>query len=43
MRFTYNSDVAALADKKDKERRAKANEKGEIWTYGNGWAMVVKL
>ena len=39
----YNPDVAVRHYKKDKERKAKANEKGEIWTFGDGWAMVVKL
>jgi hypothetical protein len=40
---TYNSDVAERHYKADKERRAKANEKGEIWTYRDRCAMVVKL
>lgn len=41
--MTYNSSVAERYYKFDRERRAKANEKGEIWTYGDGWAMKVKL
>jgi hypothetical protein len=43
MRWTYNSEVVEQNYKSDRERRAKANEKGEIWTCGDGWAMVVKL
>lgn len=43
MKWAYNSEVAALHYKKDKERRGEANKKGEIWTYGDNWAMVVKL
>lgn len=41
--MAYNPDVAAMHYKKDKERRTKADEDGEIWTYGDSWAMVVKL
>ena len=40
---TYNPDVAKMHFRKDRELRAKANEKGEVWTYGDGWAMVVQL
>ena len=40
---TYNPDVHEMHFRKDQELRAKANEKGEIWTYGDGWAMVVQL
>jgi len=40
---TYNPEVAERHYRLDKERRAKANERGEIWTYGDGWAMVTKL
>lgn len=41
--ITFNPEVAERHYKADKERRAKANRKGEIWTYGDNWAMVVKL
>jgi hypothetical protein len=39
----YNSEVAERYYKADKERRAKANKKGEIWTYRDRCAMAVKL
>jgi len=39
----YNPDLAKKHFKENKEHRAKANEKGEIWTYGEGWAMVIQL
>ena len=42
MRF-YNNEVAAMHYRKERERRAKADKKGQIWTYGDGWAMVVKF
>ncbi len=41
--MTYNPDVAKLHERKDRELRARANKKGEVWTYGNGWAMVIEL
>jgi len=40
---TYNPDIAQMHYKKDKELRAKVNKNGEFWTYGDGWAMVVRL
>jgi hypothetical protein len=43
MQKWYNPKVAERHYKADKERRAKANEKGEIWTCGDGWTMVVKV
>ena len=39
----FNQDVAERHYKYEKERRAKANEKGEIWTSRDGRAMMVKL
>ena len=41
--MTYNQDVADKHYKADKERRAKADKHGVIWTYGDGWAMRVRL
>lgn len=40
---TYNPDVAKMHFRKDRELRAKADKNGEIWTYGDGWAMAVQL
>lgn len=41
-KMTYNSELAAMHYKKNRELRTKANKKSEIiWTYGDGWAMVV--
>ena len=42
MKF-YNNEVAAMHYRKERERRAKADTKGQIWTYGDGWATVVQL
>ena len=39
----YNNEVAAMHYRKERERRAKADTKGQIWTYGDGCAMVVQL
>lgn len=42
-KVTYNPDIAKMHYKKNRELRAKANEKGEIWRHGDGWAMVIQL
>ena len=42
-KMTFNPEVAAMHYKKDTERRAKADEKGHIWTLGDGWAACEKL
>lgn len=41
--MTYNPELAAMHYRKNRELRAKANKKGEIWTFGTGWAMVIQL
>jgi len=41
--MTYNPDVAKMHHKKNLELRAKADKNGEVWTYGDDWAAVVKL
>lgn len=39
----YNPDVAEKHRIEDNERRARANDKGQIWSYGDGWAACVQL
>ncbi len=41
--MTYNPKIAEMHFRKDRELRARANKKGEVWTCGDGWAMVIML